>query len=70
MIITKNGKLIRLPVDQIRLTLSRSAQGVKLIELGKKDRVADVSLISSSEEAHEEKLSEESEEKLSEESEE
>ena len=68
MIITKNGKLIRLPVDQIRLTLSRSAQGVKLIELGKKDRVADVSLISSSEEAHEEKLSEESEEKLSEES--
>ena len=62
MIITKNGKLIRLPVDQIRLTLSRSAQGVKLIELGKKDRVADVSLISSSEEAHEEKLSEESEE--------
>jgi len=68
MIITENGKLIRLPVDQIRLTLSRSAQGVKLIELGKKDRVADVSLISSSEEAHEEKLSEESEEKLSEES--
>ena len=45
MIITESGKLIRLPVRQIRLTVSRSAQGVKLIDLGENDRVADVSLI-------------------------
>ena len=45
MIITENGKLIRLPVHQIRLTVSRSAQGVKLIDLGENDRVAGVSLI-------------------------
>ena len=45
MIITESGKLIRLPVHQIRLTVSRSAQGVKLIDLGENDRVADVSLI-------------------------
>jgi DNA gyrase subunit A len=45
MIITETGKLIRLPVHQIRLTVSRSAQGVKLIDLNENDRVADVSLI-------------------------
>ena len=45
MIITESGKLIRLPVHQIRLTVSRSTQGVKLIDLGENDRVADVSLI-------------------------
>ncbi len=45
MIITESGKLIRLPVHQIRLTVSRSAQGVKLIDLNENDRVADVSLI-------------------------
>ena len=45
MIITENGKLIRLPVHQIRLTVSRSAQGVKLIDVGENDRVAGVSLI-------------------------
>ncbi len=60
MIITENGKLIRLPVHQIRLTVSRSAQGVKLIDLGKDDRVADVSLISAGEDEEEETSSEES----------
>ena len=45
MIITESGKLIRLPADQVRLTVSRSTQGVKLIDLNENDRVADVSLI-------------------------
>lgn len=67
MIITESGKLIRLPVHQIRLTVSRSAQGVKLIDLGKNDRVADVSRIASGDEEEEE---EEEKERLSEESQE
>ena len=62
MIITESGKLIRLPVHQIRLTVSRSAQGVKLIDLGGNDRVADVSLISSGDEEEEKTLSEKSQE--------
>ena len=45
MIITENGKLIRLPARQVRLTVSRSTLGVKLIDLGEDDRVAGVSLI-------------------------
>ena len=45
MIITESGKLIRLSVHQIRLTVSRRSQGVKLIDLSENDRVADVSLI-------------------------
>ena len=45
MIITESGKLIRLPAHQVRLTVSRNTQGVKLIDLGENDRVAGVSLI-------------------------
>ena len=53
MIITESGKLIRLPADQVRLTVSRSTQGVKLIDLNENDRVADVSLIPPEEEVQE-----------------
>ncbi len=43
--ITINGKIIRMQVDAIRHTVSRSAQGVRLIDLEKGDKVADVSLV-------------------------
>jgi len=45
IIITSNGKIIRMKTDRIRQTISRSAQGVKLIDLGKADQVADVTLV-------------------------
>jgi DNA gyrase subunit A len=45
IIITSNGKIIRMKTDRIRQTVSRSAQGVKLIDLGKADQVADVTLV-------------------------
>lgn len=40
IIITAKGKIIRLEAGQIRKTISRGAQGVKLIELGEDDKVA------------------------------
>jgi DNA gyrase subunit A len=45
IIITTKGKIIRIEAQLIRQTLSRSAQGVKLIDLEEDDRVADVTLI-------------------------
>ena len=46
IIITERGKIIRLESSHIRRTISRGAQGVKLIDLGEDDRVADVTLVS------------------------
>ena len=40
IIITAKGKIIRLEAGQIRQTISRGAQGVKLIKLGEDDKVA------------------------------
>ena len=40
IIITAKGKIIRLEAGQIRQTISRGAQGVKLIDLGEDDQVA------------------------------
>lgn len=45
IIITEKGKIIRLEASRIRQTVTRSAQGVKLIELGKEDKVADMTLV-------------------------
>jgi DNA gyrase subunit A len=49
ILITANGKLIRLPASQIRKT-ARNAQGVKLIDLDEEDRVADLTLVSAEDE--------------------
>ncbi len=49
IIITERGKIIRLETRHIRRTISRGAQGVKLIDLGEEDRVADVTLVSEQE---------------------
>ena len=38
MIVTRNGTMIRVPVDGVRIT-GRSAQGVKLINLAEDDVV-------------------------------
>ncbi len=45
IIITEKGKIIRLEAARIRQTISRSAQGVKLIDLEADDKVADVTPI-------------------------
>ena len=45
IIITSKGKIIRLETANIRQTQSRSSQGVKLINLGSKDKVAAVTLV-------------------------
>lgn len=42
IIITEKGKIIRLEADSIRRTVSRAAQGVRLIDLEDADRVADM----------------------------
>ena len=57
IIITEKGKIIRLQVERIRRTISRSALGVKLIELEPEDRVADVTLVPRQEEEEEEEES-------------
>ena len=44
IIITAKGKIIRLEADSIRMT-GRNAFGVKLMDLGDGDTVADVSLV-------------------------
>ena len=51
IIITENGKLIRLEAGRIRQTVTRSAQGVKLIDLEAGDRVAAVGLVPVEDEA-------------------
>jgi DNA gyrase subunit A len=45
MLITGNGKLIKLYVDDIRNTQSRAAIGVKCIDLDSEDRVASVTVV-------------------------
>ncbi|MBI4444652.1 MAG: DNA gyrase subunit A [Acidobacteria bacterium] len=50
IIITERGKIIRLEASRIRQTMSRSAQGVKLIDLEEGDRVADLTLVPREEE--------------------
>ncbi|MBI3940323.1 MAG: DNA gyrase subunit A [Acidobacteria bacterium] len=45
ILITEQGKIIRLEASKIRETITRSAQGVKLIVLEENDRVADLTLI-------------------------
>lgn len=45
IIITEQGKIIRLESVRIRQTVSRGTQGVKLIELEEGDKVADVTLV-------------------------
>ena len=44
MIVTKMGTMIRMPVKDVRMT-GRSAQGVKLINIGKKDIVMSAALV-------------------------
>ena len=45
VIVTENGIGIRIKVGEVRVTSSRSAQGVKLIELNETDRVKTVECI-------------------------
>jgi DNA gyrase subunit A len=49
MMITRQGVIIRSPVDQIRV-IGRNTQGVKLINLGPKDAVMDVARVVSEDE--------------------
>jgi DNA gyrase subunit A len=51
MIITAQGKLIRLLADDIRNTQTRAATGVKCIDLGDDDYVASVTQVATEEEA-------------------
>ena len=50
IIITTKGKIIRLEAALIRKTISRSALGVKLIDLGENDKVAAVTHVAGEEE--------------------
>lgn len=50
IIITTKGKIIRLEAALIRKTISRSALGVKLIDLGESDKVAAVTHVAGEEE--------------------
>lgn len=45
ILITIKGKIIRLLSQEIRKTVSRATQGVKLIDLERDDRVADITLV-------------------------
>jgi len=45
ILITANGKIIRLETETIRKTATRAALGVRLIELGEDDKLADITLI-------------------------
>jgi DNA gyrase subunit A len=49
ILITIKGKIIRLLSQEIRKTVSRATQGVKLIDLEKDDRVADITLVTEDE---------------------
>jgi DNA gyrase subunit A len=53
MIITQQGKLIRIEAGHIRKT-GRSAQGVRLIKTGDEDKVTSASLVEAAEEETEE----------------
>jgi len=44
MITTKNGVMIRMPLDEIRV-MGRATQGVRVIRLSKSDEIADVTRI-------------------------
>ncbi len=44
IITTKNGVVIRTPVDSVRV-MGRATQGVKIINLDSKDKIADISVI-------------------------
>jgi DNA gyrase subunit A len=50
ILVTEKGKIIRLPVMQVRQTRSRSTLGVKLIDLGGEDQVADITVVPPEEE--------------------
>ncbi|MDA2927556.1 DNA gyrase subunit A [Acidobacteria bacterium AH-259-G07] len=50
IIITGKGKIIRLEANRIRQTITRVAQGVKLMDLGEEDKVADMTLVPREEE--------------------
>lgn len=56
MIITDNGIIIRLPLEQVSTT-GRVAQGVKLINLKEEQKVSSVALIQKDEETNEEQTS-------------
>jgi len=45
ILVTEKGKIIRLQAETVRQTTTRSAQGVKLIDLEEGDRVADITLV-------------------------
>ena len=60
MIITTNGLIIRLPVRDLR-PIGRNTQGVRLINLGKGDRVIDVSRITPGDEEDDSESTEEAE---------
>jgi len=49
ILVTEQGKLIRLPVEQVRLTTTRDSMGVRLIDLEEGDRVADITWVSAEE---------------------
>ena len=49
MITTKNGVMIRMPLDEIRV-MGRATQGVRVIRLGNDDSIADVTRIADPEE--------------------
>jgi len=53
ILITEKGKIIRMDTENIRRTVSRSAQGVRLIEVDSNDRVADLSLVDPAEDTGE-----------------
>ncbi len=52
MITTKNGVMIRMPLDEIRV-MGRATQGVRVIRLSKGDEIADVTRIADPEEEEE-----------------
>ena len=45
ILITEQGKIIRLPVMQVRQTASRSTLGVKVIDLEADDQVSDITIV-------------------------
>jgi DNA gyrase subunit A len=53
MITTREGVIIRLPIDSIRI-MGRATQGVRLINLDSSAKIADVAIIKSKDEEEEE----------------
>lgn len=60
IITTKNGVIIRTPVNSIRV-MGRATQGVKIINLDSKDKIADISVIFGNKEDKEDKENNEEE---------